>query len=1726
MIGTWVALSLCTALLWQVYAMTDGTTPNPQKISDNNAMDDRQKIDILPQMMVLNRLRANYDRVIREYTEETPSADTLKWSRTKTGEEIVATLRGLLAYRKDLVNLPADNLIYQLQVRRAQAILSYRQASSIHTQYDAVLSALMRLRSIIYNRWRHSENDPTKEKIDALIVEEIIAGAQAGLHAQAFALCEQWTDESTETQGKIERLEGFRPLFDGKDEQSMVDFLILRYRDLDKVMELREKVLSFAPEPGTEEAWAKAEHILLHTYRTLRQRVTAASYKERIRRAEESLLAPEGALIFKDYDAKAASITVEVVAIVHGKAKVKRYKSGGEGSDGKEPLPGEQRLLTPSANRVVRERFEDTFPGAGHYRYELTSDASTERLSSKVFTHSRLKITGQEYEDRCVVFATDPLDGNPIGGLKAGLYDRSEKKLLGTLVFDAKGCIVIPKRKEDSYLLVKDNRIPEGSHKIYINQKYTPLPRTETRKTVEFYTDRPVYRYGQTVKVGLVFYKDKPKGMEVVPNHSDVLTVYAVADGKNVKLATFPVTTTANGAAELSYTLPDDEGYTNFFLSIKGEYESRHYLNVQSYKLQHLQVHIDSIPSGYVIGKPLRIHGRVTDFNGLPTSARVMISYDVASARSTLSHEVGESGIFAVETSPISELKQYYMDHLEVSAIDALGRIATTSLAMHKDTTDLPLSASALVSDLRLDKEDFTLDTSTQPYTHLPLGDLTKYKVFAYLKDNQGKETRLGELPIKGSKAFSIPSIKSGEYILGLRAIDGYRKPVMSEKNKILIYGRKAKQPPVPMTLWVQPYCPKDSDKKDIVLSISGSYDTYVSIFVEEESDLVYHDIIPIRKGLRTVRIPRSILKGGAINIRLSTLRHGEAFNETVTIGPEMTNTTRSIAIEPASETKKTFIPGAEVRRQYVITEGGKPLTNAAVFVTVFDKAVLDVDGGRGFWSMINPLYDTDHYVLYSEPMMSLAKGENVRLSSAVALRGASEEAKGDAFGGLQTRADFSETAYFTALLRTNAKGEVEYKYSLPDTQTKYVEKVFVFDKTLKHQSIEDFEFDVFAPVSVEVNLPRYLTRGDTMAGEILLRNTQKNALPITYRIMLGDRELSSGTQTVQGERSSTVGFELAPEHLSGDSLIITAQIVAEGYSDAIKRKIPLRSDMSVYGIAVPFSLYKERQAVLELPKMDKLDSTPNLFAYFNPTHLILTRLAQEYTMAMERKVDHLSIYGALHHFVIFANISDLFRRHPEIRNTLVEALPTLREAAKTSPDIDLDADRGHFMSQRLTDPRTLAYFYDFVTDTKRLSDYLALLTKKIKTSIHPDGGWCFAREYPSSWLTMYVLRMLGDVPESERLTRFSRELKDAFAYLDKEYRKDTSHPSLIDYALIRHAHGLGADTLDKDLALRLKKEADAARKGYRDYRVSRLLWYGEFTGIYGDAKHNEEVQTFIDDMSRYTLSDNEQVGFELYKQARDKGSPSEAVIALILRHKQGLFWDNTYAVEAVKLLLAHITPTQVDKGATLIIDGKASRLSDTERAMGAVTRRLDDVGSTLEISQGEGITTDFLCGGVVYHVTEPMAKVSPTGQHLQVSKEIFARRIGADGKTSIVPVSTARPALKGEKLIVRYTVKTTRDLSLITIQDDRPATSEPGYTLRGYKVADRVGWAYRRTERSDQLFIDYLPRGRHVFELEAIATTKGVFVYGPAEIRSYYAPEFQGNSAGGALSVTRQKRD
>ena len=79
---------------------------------------------------------------------------------------------------------------------------------------------------------------------------------------------------------------------------------------------------------------------------------------------------------------------------------------------------------------------------------------------------------------------------------------------------------------------------------------------------------------------------------------------------------------------------------------------------------------------------------------------------------------------------------------------------------------------------------------------------------------------------------------------------------------------------------------------------------------------------------------------------------------------------------------------------------------------------------------------------------------------------------------------------------------------------------------------------------------------------------------------------------------------------------------------------------------------------------------------------------------------------------------------------------------------------------------------------------------------------------------------------------------------------------------------------------------------------------------------------------------------------------------------------------------------------------------------------------------------------------------------------------------------------------------------------------SEPWLSQSGYRWSGGLGFYQAITDTGADYFIQYLPTGSHVLEFDIVISHKGEFTVGPAQIQSFYAPEFSAQSSGGSVIV------
>lgn len=1613
----------------------------------NSQDDKKEETQIYTYLRSLSRLKSNYSRDIKEFDESNDEGqDTLRWSDTKTSLEVQKLLKELLQQRVLLRTQESKSVAVQSRVERWD--FPIREINNLYANLLSVLGEFYNL----------------DDQLEGLVKEELDQALASEYYPEAL-----WLIRETSIIEPKEYASYFSRF------GSSVEGYMLRLYDIEwqykRDLKPLERQIDWTPKREIEEKWAREMANYDQQIQPLLKVLSGSPYSGEARRIANTILGN-----------KFINIQAKVIDVEQGLVELKLFGLASTAIELSRNIKQPLRTCSPG---IIREKVEDRLPNPGYYDYYINAKEDGKIIAQSSIRYNKIAVSSYQVEgDKTRVQVVDCISGNPVPDVVVYTKGNYDRLTIGYQKTNKEGFVTLPHKSKSYWVSVEDSRLAEPE-RIYISQLPSPAsPRKYT--AVEFYTDRPLYRRGQEIKVGIVAYESEGATQSTLPNFP--LTIRFVADkrAEEVEIDSQKCTTNESGVVELSFKIPEDQELDNFrFENANGS----EYIQVEEYQRSYLTVSIDSLPRGYVMGHPLVVKGRTTDLNGLPTPAKVQLRYK----EGRIEIASGNDGFFTIVTPPIKEFGY----EVSLIASDALGHTAVDSHYIYTDSTDMPLDASRVLTEFFINKNDFTITTKSQPYCFRKLGSILESRqIFAELISDKNQAIPLGTLPVNDEYPCSLPELPSGMYKIRIYTTDGYDQPISSTSDSYYyFYNATDTKLYAERGLFVA----QPTNEPQILLG--SSYPLTLSILLYREGKVVYQEFITCKA--RQIE-PYSLPIPLAEEIRVSTVWQGIKYSEAFQIkGSDKKEQSTKPHIE-GLDFPEPLLPSTPLQKTIkIFGENGKLLKNAPVIVTVFDKAVADAAGDSDFWNMLSgPTYD----FLYGNEFLPMLRTKSLALTATDL---AVSEAKADELVGARApnntpkslRTNFVETAYFSALLQTNDEGEVEMTFTLPDTQTKYITKVYAFTTDLKEQCMEEATFEGFSPLSIELSTPRFLVWGDTLQGEAMIRNNGDTALATSYTIKSDSTIIATGEVSVAPKSTATCPFTVtAPE---ANELRLQAYVSSDLLSDGVERVIPLESNQSTYIVAQPISLYRQYSTQLQLPKVDQASSPLMLQMYLDPIQLLLSKLA------LAHRYDDLStfsLFGTLHYYYVYRQLQTYLNQYPDSRAYFARVAPMLSE---------IDTPSATYLD-RIADPKSLAAFYSYIADEKQLSQDLATIEKRLEQYIVPSGGFRYSNDFygASPWLTHYILSTLAGLEvESAPL---AQHLKKSIQYLERELLNEKSYyKDVLGFSLLaaEYHHPL------PEMPSSLRKQIEGYRKHYQTASTHILLRYARYAKVYESLATYREVLNFIKARSQYTRTDDEKLSL-MFFLAEDQQQVTDDLVEFVLKVKQNSLWYNSAIVDCTQLMLHHLKPTQLTDKSEVRINGVVYTLTPTEQITGAFSRECPTNASQLTIELSE-VESDYVFGGVSYDVTQPSVQVTPTGEQLKVTKELYVRKVNAEGKTTF---ERADHVVKGDRLIVRYLLESAQDLSLVELHDARPATSQFGYDFSGYRITDRLWWEYSRRDTHDRIYIDYLPRGRHLIELEAIATNSGHFTYGPATIQSYYAPEYAGNSAGGDITVQADK--
>jgi hypothetical protein len=260
------------------------------------------------------------------------------------------------------------------------------------------------------------------------------------------------------------------------------------------------------------------------------------------------------------------------------------------------------------------------------YYVILASDNQDFTIDGKPVAYASCWVTGISYisqvnrsDGKMEVFVLDRDKGTPLKGVKAQAFVREYNyqsrsyinKEFDSYITDENGYFSIPSQVNVSksfYLEFSTNGdLFFTENYFYI---YPPQREEKSRITTHFFTDRSIYRPGQTIYFKGIVLESAGEKSEIKPDFTTIVTFY---DANNQKVSELAMTTNEFGSFNGTFTAPSGE--LTGEMTIRNESGNTGF-SVEEYKRPRFRVEVDPLEGSYKLNEMVKVTGKALNYSG------------------------------------------------------------------------------------------------------------------------------------------------------------------------------------------------------------------------------------------------------------------------------------------------------------------------------------------------------------------------------------------------------------------------------------------------------------------------------------------------------------------------------------------------------------------------------------------------------------------------------------------------------------------------------------------------------------------------------------------------------------------------------------------------------------------------------------------------------------------------------------------------------------------------------------------------------------------------------------------------------------------------------------------------------------------------------------------------------------------------------------------------------
>jgi len=299
---------------------------------------------------------------------------------------------------------------------------------------------------------------------------------------------------------------------------------------------------------------------------------------------------------------------------------VKDYERGSKGGSG-----------IAEGEHFVYDNFEDTITVEpshlehGVYLIELEADGVKERSRCLHYVSDLTYLAEALPDGNTRIAVVDRKSGQPVAGASVRLrpynYRRQSHETM-TLTTGADGEALAKLKEGRSYRIYLTDNDDRAFREDHLNTSYRYYERGETNHHIEIFTDRRIYRPGQTVKASAVAFFTK-RGEETFVASQEKIT-FRLVDTNGQTVGERELTTDNMGTASVEFAIPESglSGYYSLRARISGRNTAAQQIRVEEYKRPTFEVEMgeksDDERRTPQAGDTIEVKGRALGYNGVP----------------------------------------------------------------------------------------------------------------------------------------------------------------------------------------------------------------------------------------------------------------------------------------------------------------------------------------------------------------------------------------------------------------------------------------------------------------------------------------------------------------------------------------------------------------------------------------------------------------------------------------------------------------------------------------------------------------------------------------------------------------------------------------------------------------------------------------------------------------------------------------------------------------------------------------------------------------------------------------------------------------------------------------------------------------------------------------------------------------------------------------------------